>query len=102
MWYERVAGSTVDLIQTDKEDLSFATSSFAPVPGAETRLSSVKFPVVQTNPQQDPVISFCYMGDYNNIASNGTTRFVTWGDNRNRVTTTNGAENQPDVFLQSY
>jgi hypothetical protein len=102
MWYERVAGSTVDLIQTDKEDLSFATSNSAPVPGTETRLSSVKFPVVQTNPQQDPVISFCYMGDYNNIASDGTTRFVTWGDNRNRVTTTNGVEDQPDVFLQRY
>ncbi len=102
MWYERVAGSTVDVIQTDKEDLSFATSHSGPAAGPETRLSSVTFPVVQTNPQQDPVISFCYMGDYNNIASNGTTRFVTWGDNRNRVTTTNGVENQPDVFLQSY
>ncbi len=43
----------------------------------------VSFPIVQTNPQQDPVISFCYVGDYNNIASNGTERFVTWGDNRN-------------------
>jgi hypothetical protein len=42
------------------------------------------------------------MGDYNNIGSNGSTRFVTWGDNRNVVTTTGGAENQPDVFLQSY
>jgi hypothetical protein len=25
----------------------------------------VAFPIVQTNAQQDPVISFCYMGDYN-------------------------------------
>ncbi len=102
MWYERVAGTTVDLIQTDKEDLSFATSSAAPKAGKETQISSVAFPVVQTNPNQDPVISNCYMGDYNNIASNGTTRFVTWGDNRNQATTTNGAENQPDVFLQTY
>jgi hypothetical protein len=102
IWYERVAGSTADVIQTDKEDLSFATSHSAPNPGKETRLSSVTFPVVQTNPQQDPVISNCYMGDYNNIASNGGTRFVTWGDNRNQVTAVNGVENQPDVFLQSY
>lgn len=102
MWYKRVAGTTVDVIQTDKEDLSFATAHSAPKPGTETKISSVTFPVVQTNPNQDPIIANCYMGDYNNIASNGTTRFVTWGDNRNDVTTTNGTENQPDVFLQSY
>jgi hypothetical protein len=42
------------------------------------------------------------MGDYNNIVSNGTTKVVTWGDNRNQVATTVGKENQPDVFLQSY
>jgi hypothetical protein len=103
MWYERVAGSSVDLIVADKEDLSLATATSAPSSGKETTLSTVAFPVVQTNPQQDPVISFCYMGDYNNIGSNGTTRFVTWGDNRNVVTTSGGVtENQPDVFLQSY
>jgi hypothetical protein len=102
MWYERVAGSTADVIQTDKEDLSFATAHSAPKAGTETKISSVTFPVIQTNPNQDPIIANCYMGDYNNITSNGTTRFVTWGDNRNQTVTTNGAENQPDVFLQSY
>jgi len=102
MWYERVAGSSADVIQTDKEDLLTLATAHSALPGAETQISSATFPVVQTNPNQDPVISNCYMGDYNNIASNGTTRFVTWGDNRTRVTTTNGTENQPDVFLQSY
>lgn len=103
MWYERVPGPTVDLIQTNKEDLSLATAKAGPKSAGEVTLSTVAFPVVQTNPQQDPVISFCYMGDYNNIASNGTTRFVTWGDNRTIVTTSAGVtENQPDVFLQSY
>jgi hypothetical protein len=65
MWYQRVAGNPVDLIQADKEDLSLATASTDPQPGAETAISSVAFPIVQTNAQQDPVISFCYMGDYN-------------------------------------
>ncbi len=106
MWYERVAGAgsnAPDVIQTDKEDLSLATATKPPaVTGPEQMLSSVTFPVVQTNPNQDPIIANCYMGDYNNIVSNGTTKFVTWGDNRNQVTTTNGTENQPDVFLQSY
>jgi len=103
MWYERVPGAPVDLIQTNKEDLSLATATVGPQPTGEVKLSTEAFPIVQTNPQQDPVISFCYMGDYNNIASNDTTRFVTWGDNRNVVTTSAGVtENQPDVFLQSY
>jgi hypothetical protein len=103
MWYERVPGAPVDLIQTNKEDLSLATATTGPQPTGEGTLSTVAFPIVQTNPQQDPVISFCYMGDYNNVTSNGTSRFVTWGDNRNVVTTSAGmTENQPDVFLQSY
>jgi hypothetical protein len=103
MWYERVPGTPVDLIQTDKEDLSLATATAGPMPAGEVMLSAVTFPIVQTNPNQDPIIANCYMGDYNNITSNGTTRFVTWGDNRNVVTTSAGVtENQPDVFLQRY
>jgi hypothetical protein len=106
MWYERVPGSSPsspDVIQTDKEDLSLATATSSPmVTGPEHMLSSVTFPIVQTNPNQDPIIANCYMGDYNNIVSNGTTKFVTWGDNRNQVSTANGTENQPDVFLQTY
>ncbi len=103
MWYERVKGTTVDQIRTDKEDLTLATALSSPVPGAESAISSVTFPVVQTNPNQDPVISNCYMGDYNNIVSDGGARYVTWGDNRNVVTTSTGVtENQPDVFLAKY
>jgi len=103
MWYERTPAKPFDLIQTNKEDLSFATARSGPSPTAEVTLSTIAFPIVQTNPQEDPIVSFCYIGDYNNVASNGTTRFVTWGDNRNVVTTSSGVtENQPDVFLQSY
>lgn len=103
MWYERTAGSPADLIVSAKADLSLATSTAAPkLTATESQLSSVSFPIIQTNPQQDPVISFCYMGDYNNIASDGTHRYVTWGDNRNVVTTSAGSENQPDVFFQKY
>jgi hypothetical protein len=107
MWYERVANPSggADLIRTDKADLSLASATAAPQPinGGEVALSSQAFPIVQTNPNQDPVIAACYMGDYNQIASNGTTRFVSWGDNRNIVITSAGVtENQPDVFLQRY
>jgi hypothetical protein len=101
MWYQEVAGGQV---QADKEDLTLATPSQPPSSTAgEQKISSATFPVVQTDPNQDPVISNCYMGDYNNIASAGGVRYVTWGDNRNvEFAARIGREHQPDVFLQSY
>jgi hypothetical protein len=73
------------------------------VSSGEAPLSTVPFPIYQTNPNQDPIIAACYMGDYNQVASNGTRRFATWGDNRNVVTTTTGVtENQADVFSRSF
>jgi hypothetical protein len=105
MWYERVKDPDggPDLLRTDVEDLSLATSGSPPaVTSPEVPLSAVAFPVYQTNPNQDPIIADCYMGDYNEITSNGTNRFVSWGDNRNVVTTSEGVtENQADVFLDS-
>lgn len=95
MWYQRVGNG----IQTDTENLSLATASAGPRPGREVRVSTVRFPVIKTNPNQDPVISNCYMGDYNNIISAGGTQYISWGDNRNVVKTTLGVEHQPDVFL---
>lgn len=95
MWYERVG----NLIQTDSENLSLATASAGPSAGPEVRVSTVRFPVIQTDPNQDPVISNCYMGDYNNIVSAHGTQYISWGDNRNVVKTTLGTEHQPDVFL---
>ncbi len=95
MWYERVGNG----VQTDAETLSLATASAGPTPGPETRISTVRFPIIQTNPNQDPVISNCYMGDYNNVAFGNGSTYISWGDNRNVVQTTQGTEHQPDVFL---
>ena len=101
LWYHRVAGPTFDRIRADTENLTLATATHAPSPGGEQALSAVSFPIVQTNPQQDPSgIPDCYMGDYNWIASSGATRVATWGDNRAVVDTTRGTEHQPDVFSQ--
>jgi hypothetical protein len=104
-WYERVQNPSggPDLLREDKENLTLATPTSPPVSSGETPLSTVPFPIYQTNPNQDPIIAACYMGDYNQVASNGTRRFATWGDNRNAVTTTTGAtENQADVFSGSF
>jgi len=99
MWYERVqnpAGGP-DLVRTDRADLSLATKHQGPtaINGGESPLSSTPFPVIDTG-------GGCYMGDYNQIASNGHKRFVSWGDNRNTVTTTAGLVNEPDVFSHAY
>jgi hypothetical protein len=101
MWYQEVAGGQV---QADKEDLTLATSSKAPSSTTgEQKISTVTFPIVQTDPNQDPVIANCYLGDYNNIASDGGVRYVTWGDDRNiEFAAGIGREHQPDVFLHSY
>ncbi len=92
-----------DLLRTDKEDLTLATPTTGPQPSGETPLSTVPFPIYRTNPQQDPVIATCYMGDYNQIASNGIRRIVSWGDNRNIAPGPDGRlEHQADVFSQAY
>jgi hypothetical protein len=99
MWYERVKSPVggADWLRTDKIDLTLASDERAPKPinGGETVLSSMPFPVIDTD-------GGCYMGDYNQIASNGERRFVAWGDNRNTFSTPNGPSNEPDVFMQAY
>jgi len=45
MWYERVPGTSVDLIQTNKEDLSLATTLTGPTSTGEVKLSAVAFPI---------------------------------------------------------
>ena len=98
-WYERVQAPSggPDWLRTDKIDLTLASEDRAPRPigGGEGVLSAVPFPVIDTGPG-------CYMGDYNQIASNGERRFVAWGDNRNKVATPEGLVNQPDVFMAAY
>jgi hypothetical protein len=104
-WYERVQNPSggPNLLREDRENLTLATPTSAPKSFGEKPLSTVPFPIYQTNPNQDPIIAACYMGDYNQVASNGTRRFATWGDNRNVVTTNTGVtENQADVFSRSF
>ena len=54
---------------------------------APLRVTDVSFGRAQTNPNFDPVVATCYMGDYNGITSPaiglGNSEFyLTWGDNR--------------------
>lgn len=59
---------------------------------ANRRLTCRSFP---------PAQSSCYMGDYNQVVSDGSRYYLAWGDNRN-TTSVGGAERpNPDVFTTS-
>ena len=101
LWYERIAnpGGGPDLIRADKADFTLAGPASPPhaLGGGETALSTTPFPVL-------PIAqSHCYMGDYNQIASNGTRVTAAWTDARNLATSVEGTLiHQDDVFAQTY
>ncbi len=43
----------------------------------------------------DPAVALCYMGEYNGIAADANSFYISWGDNRSRI----GARADPDVFF---
>jgi hypothetical protein len=96
IWYERVpdpAGGP-DLFRTDKEDLSLAGQTSAPVPRrGEQRLSTVPWGYLP----KDQV--GCYAGDYIQVASNGVNAFAVWTDLRDIARAADGTvAHDPNVF----
>ena len=59
------------------------------------RIGDVSFSVPPINPNFDPQIAFCYMGDYNGITGVGDWHYMVWSDNRNFV----AGRPDPDVFF---
>lgn len=66
-------------------------SSFSP----SERITDVSFGVPPINPNFDPAVVECYMGDYNGIIGGDGTHYMVWGDNRNRV----AGRPDPDVYF---
>jgi hypothetical protein len=77
IYYQRNANDTLDVL---------ARNYTSPNTFSTTRVTSVSFPGVFTDPQFDPILAFGYMGDYIANVTNGTTRYYAWGDNRDTVT----------------
>jgi len=77
LYYQRNPNNTLDVIAGNSTNggTSFTT----------TRVTSVSFPGVFTDPQFDPIIAFGYMGDYIANVTDGATRYYAWGDNRDTV-----------------
>jgi hypothetical protein len=64
------------------------------------RVSDQSFPGVLNFPQFDPIIAFGYMGDYIGQATDGTSQYFAWGDNRNKIVNFlyPRGRNDPDVY----
>lgn len=71
--------------------------------GAIQRVTDQSFGVPQLNPNFDPAIALCYMGEYIGVAGDDRNFYYLWGDNRNTVTSTNwpAGRPDPDVFFES-
>jgi BNR/Asp-box repeat len=78
LYYQRNKDNTLDVLA--------GTSTNGGTSFSTTRVTSVSFPGVFTDPQFDPIIAFGYMGDYIANVSDGTSRYYAWGDNRDTVT----------------
>jgi len=77
LYYQRNPNNTLDVLASNSTNggTSFTT----------TRVTSVSFPGVFTDPQFDPIIAFGYMGDYIANVTSGTARYYAWGDNRDTI-----------------
>jgi hypothetical protein len=78
LYYQRNKNNTLDVLA--------GTSTNGGTSFTTTRVTSVSFLGVFTDPQFDPIIAFGYMGDYIANVSDGTSRYYAWGDNRDTVT----------------
>jgi uncharacterized repeat protein (TIGR01451 family) len=98
-WYDRRNDAANNLnVDVYKAFSSDGGANF----GALVRVTDQSFPVPPLNPNFDPGVARCYMGEY--IAATGDEHnfYYLWGDNRNTLVTTafpNGRPD-PDVFFE--
>jgi hypothetical protein len=99
-WYDRRNDAdnnlNIDVYKTFTRD---GGTTFDPL----VRVTDQSFGVPQLNPNFDPGVANCYMGEYIAVAGDDTRFYYAWGDNRNTVTNTNWPNGRPDpdVFFDS-
>lgn len=99
-WYDRrndVANNTlIDVFTAFSRD---GGATIDPI----VRVTDVSFGVPPINPNFDPGVTNCYMGEYIAIAADEDNFYYLWGDNRNTVTSTAfpGGRLDPDVIFDS-
>jgi hypothetical protein len=99
-WYDRRNDPTnnmlIDVFKTFSRD---GGASLDPI----IRVTDVSFGVPPINPNFDPGVINCYMGEYIAIAADADNFYYLWGDNRKTLVTTNFPSGRldPDVFFDS-
>jgi len=99
-WYDRRNDPTnnfnIDVFKAFSRD---GGATFDPI----IRVTDVSFPVPPINPNFDPGVVNCYMGEYIAVAADITNFYFAWGDNRNTLVTTAfpGGRPDPDVFFDT-
>jgi hypothetical protein len=97
-WYDRRNDSDnnnlIDVYKTFSQDGGVTLDPII-------RVTDVSFPVPPINPNFDPAVVNCYMGEYIAVAADARNFYYLWGDNRNTLVTTNfpGGRPDPDVFF---
>ncbi|HEV2712811.1 MAG TPA: hypothetical protein VGU26_06925, partial [Gaiellaceae bacterium] len=99
-WYDR-RNDTANNLNVDVYK-AFSTDGGAAF-GALQRVTNAAFGVPQLNPNFDPAIANCYMGEYIAVTADAGRFYYLWGDNRNTVTNVNwpAGRPDPDVFFES-
>lgn len=99
-WYDR-RNDTVNNLNTDVFK-AFSTDGGATF-GALQRVTNTNWGVPQLNPNFDPAIANCYMGEYIAVAADAGRFYYLWGDNRNTVVNANwpAGRPDPDVFFET-
>jgi hypothetical protein len=65
------------------------------------RITANAFAIPNLNPNFDPLVAACYMGDYNWAISDASSLYPVWGDNRREVLAITGMRPDPDVYFRS-
>jgi hypothetical protein len=99
-WYDRrndpANNFNIDVYKTFSRD---GGATFDPI----IRVTDVSFPVPPINPNFDPGVVNCYMGEYIAVAADSANFYYAWGDNRNTLITNNfpNGRPDPDVFFDA-
>jgi uncharacterized repeat protein (TIGR01451 family) len=99
-WYDRRNDPTnnalIDVYKTFSRD---GGATFNPI----IRVTDTSFPVPPINPNFDPGVALCYMGEYIAVTGDAHNFYYLWGDNRNTLVTVNfpGGRPDPDVFFDA-
>lgn len=96
MWYDRRNDPT----NTEFDVYMAASTNGGTTFGPNVRVTSQSSPLVKTLFSFDPGVAPCYMGDYNYATADPTSFYLTWGDNRDFVSSpTIGSRPDPNIYF---